>query len=120
MATETQTTRKPRTVKPVTGTARLTLSINGVPYAIRPLAADPGAGVARLYQLRKEDGALYNVAQHGHGAECDCPAFVFDHDGRDDRGCKHLVALRAVGLLPPYAAGARTAPGPLAAEGGAR
>jgi len=101
--------RKPRTVKPATGVARLTLAINGVDYAVRPLAVAPGSGVARLYQLRKlADGTVYHASRHPHGDECTCPSFVYDHDGRDDRGCKHLVALRAVGLLP------------FVAEGGAR
>lgn len=105
--------RRPRTVKPATGVARLTLAINGVDYAVRPLAVPPDSGVARLLQLRKlADGTVYHASQHPHGDECTCPSFVFDHDGRDALGCKHLVALRAVGLLP--------APGPLAAEGGAR
>ena len=105
--------RRPRTVKPATGVARLTLAINGVDYAVRPLAVPPDSGVARLLQLRKlADGTVDHASQHPHGDECTCPSFVFDHDGRDALGCKHLVALRAVGLLP--------APGPLAAEGGAR
>ena len=105
--------RKPRTVKPATGVARLTLAINGVGYAVRPLAVAPNSGVSRLFQLRKlADGTVYHASQHAHGDECTCPSFVFDHDGRDDRGCKHLVALRVAGLLP--------APAPLAEEGGAR
>src|SRR4051794_37452202 len=113
--------RKPRTVKPASGVARLTLTINGVDYSVRPLAVPPDSGVSRLLQLRKlADGTVYHASRHGHGDECTCPSFVFDHDGRDDRGCKHLVSLRAVGLLPPLAAGARTTPEPPDAEGGSR
>jgi len=103
--------RNPRAVKPATGVARLTLEISGTAYRVRPLAVAPDSGVLHLYQLRKvEDGTIYHASRHAHGDECTCPSFVFDHDGRDNRGCKHLVALGVVGLLPPPWAGVRTTP----------
>lgn len=91
--------RKPRTIKPAHGTARLTLHINGTAYAVRPLAVEPAAGVDRLIRVRKADGTAYHVSRHGHGAECDCPDFVFSRDGIDPAGCKHVKALAAVGLI---------------------
>jgi hypothetical protein len=91
--------RKPRTVKAPTGTVRLTLHINGVGYAARPLAVQPGSGVSRLVRLRKGDGTAYHVHRDEHGCGCDCPDFTFSREGIDPRGCKHVVALAAVGLL---------------------
>jgi hypothetical protein len=43
----------------------------------------------------------YTVADTGDGATCDCPDFLFRHDGHDQTGCKHVRALRALGLLDP-------------------
>src|SRR5262249_54994143 len=91
-------TRRPRSVKPAHGTARLTLPINGTAYAVRSLAADPSAA-HQVVRLRKADGTTYHVARTARGAECDCPDFIWNRDGRDSSGCKHIKALVSVGLL---------------------
>ncbi len=118
----------PRTiVKPARGTCRLTLAINGAPYRVGPVTCDPSAAL-RCYEPRKADGAAYHVSQHGHGAECTCPDFVYRRDGIDPAGCKHVKALAAFGLIVadvrPIRGGApvadahplpSAAPGPVAA-----
>lgn len=95
--------RKPRTVKPAHGTARLTLAINQTAYTVRPLPIDPAAGLNRLFRLAKPDGEVYDLVEHRDGScQCSCPSFIFDHEDHEEhRDCKHLAAARAVGLLPP-------------------
>ena len=88
--------RKP--ARPTHGTYRLTLHINGVAYAVRPLPCDPDAAT-RSYRLRKDDGTSYNVARTSHGLACDCPDFTFHREGLDPAGCKHIKALAASGLM---------------------
>jgi hypothetical protein len=90
--------RKPRTVKPVAGSCRLTLSINGTDYAVIPLRPDPEVA-GRAVRLRKPDGTSYDAALTEHGHTCSCPDFIFNRDGEDPKGCKHLAALRACHLL---------------------
>ncbi|MHC5540140.1 hypothetical protein ACYOEI_18120, partial [Singulisphaera rosea] len=34
-----------------------------------------------------------------HGCECTCADFVFNRDGKDPEGCKHIRALTVHGLL---------------------
>jgi hypothetical protein len=92
-------TAKPRNVKPASGTCKLVLVINEVPYAVTALCPD-GELASRAYALHKPDGKAYYVAETEHGATCDCPDWVFHRDGKDPRGCKHILACRAWGLLP--------------------
>src|SRR5689334_8545174 len=66
--------------RPAHGTCRLTLTINGTPYRVRPVPADSFAAI-RAFRLRKADGTAYDVAETVHGHECDCPDFVFHRDG---------------------------------------
>jgi hypothetical protein len=92
-------TRKPRTVKPASGTAGLTLHLNGTDYRLRLIQAHPE--IASLaYRLTKPDGTAYDVRQTGYGAECSCPDYAYSREGKDPRGCKHVCGLRAWGLLP--------------------
>jgi len=92
----------PRTRKParptIDGALRLSLTINGTPYAVWPVHCDPTAA-RRCWSLRKADGTSYHASQHTWGAECDCPDFIFRRDGRDPAGCKHVKALTALGML---------------------
>lgn len=97
MFTETKT-RKPRTIRPAHGVARLTLTINGTSYSVRPTAPDPSAA-SRAFRLRKADGECYDVAMTAHGPECSCPDWIFSRDGIDPNGCKHIRAAAACGLL---------------------
>src|SRR5690242_17481677 len=91
--------RRRRPARPAHGTCRLTLTINGTAYAVRPVPADPSAAL-QAFRLRKGDGTAYYVARQPHGCECDCPDFIFHRDGLDPAGRKHVKALRACGLLP--------------------
>jgi len=79
------------------GRCRLTLTINGLHYAVRPIASEAD-DVGRAFRLsRKSD--VYDVAQTVHGPTCDCPDFIFRRDGLDPLGCLHIRAMRAVGML---------------------
>lgn len=88
--------RKAKTTAP--DTCRLTITIRGEHYTARPLPASTG-DVARVWRLRKADGTTYDVADTADGATCECGDFVFRHDGLDQTGCKHVRALRALGLI---------------------
>jgi hypothetical protein len=78
------------------GKCSLHLSIGGVFYRLRPLT--PPAGVKALWSLRKQsDGApaVYQVAQaRGEQPACTCPDFTIN-----GAVCKHVGALRALGLV---------------------
>lgn len=91
-----QRTRRP--ARPTHGTCRLTLTVNGVPYRVRPIPADDFAAL-QAFRLKKSDGTIYDVALTVHGLTCDCPDFTFHRDGIDPAGCKHIKALVACGLL---------------------
>jgi hypothetical protein len=77
---------------------RLTLTVNGTPYNVRPVPAD-SFGARFAFRLKKLDGTIYDVVATIHGHECDCADFVFARDGVDPAGCKHIKALVACGLL---------------------
>src|SRR4051794_31478492 len=79
---------------------RLTVSIRGVGYTARPIHPET-SDVSRAWRLRKPDGTDYTVAETIYGATCDCADYVFRHDGLDQTGCKHVRALRALGLIDP-------------------
>lgn len=82
-------------------TCRLTLTVAGQDYRVRPLANDAFAGSGRAWRLRKLDGSgtAYDVVETIHGAECDCPDWIFHRDGLDPKGCKHIKSMRALGLI---------------------
>jgi hypothetical protein len=88
--------RKP--ARPPHGLARLMLVVNGTSYTIRTIPCDPSAAL-KAFRLRKVDGTHYNVATTEYGPVCDCPDFVFNRDGIDPDGCKHIKAMIAVGLI---------------------
>jgi hypothetical protein len=95
------TVHRRKAAPPPHGVTRLTLSINGTDYTVRPLWCD-GVHASRLFRLRKVGTPKrYCVAQTPDGAVCDCPDWVFNRDGIDPDGCKHIKAMVAVGLLPP-------------------
>lgn len=82
---------------PVTGKARLVIVINGSSYLLR--RAGP---VAWRLNRMNTDGTVsdsWTVQVSPHGPECDCPDFVWCREGLDQKGCKHVAGLRAVGLL---------------------
>lgn len=91
----TARTRKPKPAD----VCRLSLTIAGTMYHVRPLALDDPDDV-RAYRLRKADGTVYHVLQNAMtGHQCDCGDFTFRRDGKDPAGCKHVRALVAVGLF---------------------
>ena len=81
-----------KTLPPAHGVARLTLHINGIAYAVRPIACDPAAALKAI-RLRKADGTIYHIALTEHGPICDCPDFTFSREGIDPAGCKHILRL---------------------------
>ncbi len=96
--------RKP--ARPAHGVARLSLFINGTAYNVRPIACDPAAAL-QAFRLRKADGTVYHVALTEHGAQCSCPDWIFNRDGLDREGCKHIKALVAVSMLQARKDGAK-------------
>jgi hypothetical protein len=98
MNTATMAPRKRKEARPAHGTCRLTLTINGVPYDVRPVASDPSIA-RKAYRLRKSDGTTYDVAWTDHGIVCDCPDFEYRRNGLTDQPCKHGAALVALGML---------------------
>jgi hypothetical protein len=85
------------TRKPVHGTARLVLLVNGISYSLRPL--DPHPVVARkAWRLTKGDGTTYDVALMEHGPECTCGDWVY-RQRNSGMPCKHCAALKTLGLL---------------------
>jgi hypothetical protein len=116
MATVTAPAPKSKPARQPAGTCSLTLTINGTRYRVRPIDGRE-FGALRAFRLVKLGGkpapdggpCVYDVAEDLTGAACDCPDFIIRRDGLCAAGCKHLRAMRAVGLLSP-----------LAAKGGAR
>jgi hypothetical protein len=51
------------------------------------------------FRLKKGDGTIYDVAATARGVTCDCPDHLFNRDGKDVAGCKHVKAMKACGLL---------------------
>ena len=93
------------TREPVTGLARLTLTItvrrtktlHTTLYLLTYLHPEPWADPA--WRLTQEDGTHYDVHITKDGASCTCADFVWCRDGKDGKGCKHVAGLRSVGLL---------------------
>jgi hypothetical protein len=79
------------------GKCSLHLSIGGTRYRLQPIT--PPVGVKVVWTLRKQsdtDSAVYQVAvAKGQQPACTCPDFEI-------RGavCKHVGALKALGLIP--------------------
>jgi hypothetical protein len=81
--------------------ARVVLEIADTRYQLRSIAcADPIGRAA--FRLVKDDGTVYDLVQTRHGPECDCPDFIFRRDGLDPRGCKHVRALVAAGMMASH------------------
>jgi len=94
-----------RTTKPVHGTAKLVLFITGVPYAVRNINPTFPHGNLGWSLTRADKDVIngvitYQILQCGQVIGCSCADFTYRR-GNDPHGCKHIAALRAVGLLPP-------------------
>jgi Domain of unknown function (DUF4145) len=65
------------------GKCRLTLTINGVHFSVRPIKTEDG-DVKRAFRLRKQplkSDLIFDVADSVHGTICASPDFVFRRDG---------------------------------------
>lgn len=101
--TTTPEGKRSKQLAPRHGSARLTLFINSRPYSVKPLPTEGTEDVYKLFRLRSSEGKAYHVAQTSEGLTCDCPDFEFNRKDMDPaivgKGCKHLLALKAVGIL---------------------
>jgi hypothetical protein len=103
---------KPVPPPAVSFSARLT--INGTPCDVRPVPGCDPQLVRRAFSLEKvklageladpsrpaHDG-YYHVVESARGnVSCDCPDYIFRREGQDPRGCKHVQACQAAGLIP--------------------
>jgi len=79
------------------GTCGLILSIGGTRYQLRPISPPPGFKIVwSLHKRTDHAEAIYQVAiEKGQQPACTCP----DHEGRGAT-CKHIGALKALGLIP--------------------
>lgn len=93
--------REPRRGKPrPPAVCTLTLTIAGQDYRIKGIDAPAFGSTSRAYSLRKVGAdARYHAVATPHGPACDCPDYIFRREGIDPAGCKHLRALKALGLL---------------------
>jgi hypothetical protein len=69
---------------------------------VRPIRPESSV-VVKAWRLRKMDGTAYVVADKIHGATCDCGDYHYCHEGKDkdQTGCKHVRAIRDLGLIDP-------------------
>ena len=90
----------PLRIKRATGTCRWVsrrnrvLRINAVLYTVVPVGT-------RYRLLNWNSGNVYDI--DAAGRSCSCPSYIWDHcpvQARGDGRCKHIAALRTLGLLP--------------------
>lgn len=106
---------KAKSHSPVSGKTRLIrwadldwLQINRNWYLVHPVdMIQDGEGLVAVLRLKKIGlssnstpiAAMYDITKHRDGSlSCDCADFIYRRANGDCR-CKHLAALRAVGLL---------------------
>ena len=58
----------------------------------------PAKEFAPAWLMSQQDGTTYEVALTEHGPVCNCDDFLYRR-ANEEGGCKHCLALRAVGLL---------------------
>ena len=76
----------------------LTLRIGETAYNVRPVATVETVEV-KAFHLTREGSPPYRVSQTDRGFRCSCPDAQYRHGDPDDAGCKHVRAMRAVGLV---------------------
>lgn len=89
---------QPRSRRPVV--AELTLTVNGTPYQVLPIA--PGPDNTRAVRLVKDGNAdsVYDCClTNGRILQCNCPDFEARSGNQVGYRCKHLTALVMVGLV---------------------
>jgi len=82
----------------------LALAVDHQTYSITPIPVQDDE-VWHAWRLEKSSDRTthYNVSEGNYGATCDCPDQTMRHEGIDNVGCKHIRALRAMGMfLQPY------------------
>ncbi len=84
------------------GTAKLCILIKGSVYALTNL--HPGSMPSKAWRLRKITGKTYTVSVDEGRGHCTCADFIYAREKRGDT-CKHLLAMKAVGLLDLAAPG---------------
>jgi hypothetical protein len=89
-------------------TCRLSVTIRGTSYSVRPIRPEAD-DVVRAWRLRRANGTCYDVADTADGQVCDCADHVYRHEG-NGTACKHVRALRALGLLDGEAGGPESWP----------
>jgi hypothetical protein len=77
---------------------QLFLSIRGRLYGVRSTEPAPGASV-QAWRLVSQSGDVYDVCVGSYGVACSCGDFTWRREHRDPLGCKHVQALKQVGLL---------------------
>ncbi len=87
---------------PVKGKAKLMLLIavgnEETIYTVTWL--DPSVEIGfPAWRLTRTGGVSYDVILKPTGAECGCGDWVWCRANKDPRGCKHILGLKAVGLL---------------------
>jgi hypothetical protein len=80
--------------------ASLQIEIAGTPYGLIVL---PGG-----FDLCKPSGQSYLVTTGPLGPSCECPDFRFRHSDMNTEGCRHVKALREVGLIPSHSPASRS------------
>ena len=83
----------------VTQWLRITIDGKETLYWIEDLRPDKRVANPAIGLHKFEAGIRYDVHLDEHGAHCSCGDFNFRHQ-HDGQGCKHIAALRAVGLVP--------------------
>lgn len=93
-------TRKP--AQPVAGATALYLKITVGKRSqlYRLVNLEPDLRVANpAWRLFKDPETFYDVHVDGRETSCTCPDFIVRRKNQDKKGCKHIAAVRAVGLL---------------------
>ena len=94
MITVDQIPAREQAKAPASDTFRLTLTINGTAYRVRPASGSPAFAAVKAFGVGNatKDEFCF-VAQTLTGNVCNCPAFL------DNATCKHVRALVAAGVL---------------------
>jgi hypothetical protein len=93
-------TDRPLAVKPrkAQAVASWYMRLNGTYYGVEALPSEDET-VHKVIRLRKEDSTIYDVASTIYGDICDCPDFLFNSKESPEHPCKHILALKGVGIL---------------------
>jgi hypothetical protein len=69
-------------------------------YDVQRIPSHPSIGCP-AYILTKPDGECHEVIlMKGGSGECSCADWIYCRNHKDPHGCRHVIGLRSVGLLP--------------------